>query len=163
MPKAIRAPESPTFAAIMFRIQEVTGARTQVQLADALEVRQSSISDAKRRQSIPDGWVLTVHLKFDVMPSWILTGEGPRMAGDAAPHKVREVEGRMDAALAEMGRLADLVRETVAIASMTEADLIQAKRKAQDDLSRAQENIEQLTKQVQGLQESLRHASAKAA
>jgi hypothetical protein len=163
MPKPNRAPESPAFAAIMFRIQEVTGARTQVQLAEVLDVRQSSISDAKRRQSVPDGWVLTVHLKYDVMPSWILTGEGPRMAGDTAPHKVRQVQEGLDVALAEMGRLSDLVRDAMATARMTEADLIQAKRKAQDDLSQAQMTIEQLTTQVQGLRESLQHASGKAA
>ena len=40
------------------RIKRATGARTQVDLAAILGIRQSSISDAKRRQSIPADWLL---------------------------------------------------------------------------------------------------------
>ena len=35
------------------RIKAVTHTRTQTALAEILEIRQSSISDAKRRQSVP--------------------------------------------------------------------------------------------------------------
>lgn len=76
MPKLDRAPESPAFVATMARIKEISGATTQVQLADVLDIRQSSISDAKRRQTIPDGWLVKLLRSHGVLPDWVLTGQG---------------------------------------------------------------------------------------
>lgn len=59
------------------RIQTVTGLRTQQELASLLEIRQSGISDAKNRNSIPPDWVLTLFNKLGVSPDWILQGVGP--------------------------------------------------------------------------------------
>ena len=59
------------------RIQSVTGLRTQQALASLLEIRQSSISDAKNRNSIPPDWVLTLFSKLGVNPDWLLYGVGP--------------------------------------------------------------------------------------
>lgn len=100
----------------MDRIKEVTGCSTQMQLAEALGVRQSSISDAKRRASIPAGWLLTlVRRPWRVNPDWILTGLGPRnvacVDGEAnaedlsAPRDVSELTRlRAERALAEIER-----------------------------------------------------------
>lgn len=60
------------------RILLVTGCRTQIELAEMLGIRQSSISDAKRRESIPSEWLLTIFERFGVLHTWILTGVGPR-------------------------------------------------------------------------------------
>jgi hypothetical protein len=65
------------FEAAMARIHAITGTRTQVELAKVLGIRQSSISDAKRRQSIPDSWLQTIIWKFDGNPRWVL-GESER-------------------------------------------------------------------------------------
>ena len=43
----------PVFAEIYERIKLATSSRTQVELAEVLDIRQSSISDAKRRNSVP--------------------------------------------------------------------------------------------------------------
>ena len=43
----------PAFAEIYERIKLATNSRTQVELAEVLDIRQSSISDAKRRNSVP--------------------------------------------------------------------------------------------------------------
>ena len=51
------------FDAQFQRILEATGCKTQVELADILEVRQSAISDAKRRMTIPSNWLETLHKK----------------------------------------------------------------------------------------------------
>lgn len=59
------------------RIQAVTGLRTQQALANLLEIRQSSISDAKNRNSIPSDWVLTLFTKLGVNPDWLVQGIGP--------------------------------------------------------------------------------------
>jgi len=60
----------------MERIRKITGTRTQVELAALLDIRQSSISDAKRRRTIPDGWLVKLLGQFGASPVWILTGEG---------------------------------------------------------------------------------------
>lgn len=66
------------FEGTMKRIHEVCFTRTQVELAEALGVRQSSISDAKRRCSIPAEWQLTILNERGVDPRWLTTGEGPK-------------------------------------------------------------------------------------
>lgn len=62
---------------ILKRIQTVTHTRTQVELAALLEIRQSSISDSKRRQSIPADWYMKLFEKLGVNPDWLKKGTGP--------------------------------------------------------------------------------------
>ncbi len=64
------------FEVILARIHQVAGTKTQVQLAAVLGIRQSSISDAKRRGSVPSDWVLKVFERFGVNPEWLKTGHG---------------------------------------------------------------------------------------
>ena len=59
------------------RIQFATNTRTQVELANILEIRQSSISDAKRRNSIPSDWYMKLFEKFGLSPDWLRHGSGP--------------------------------------------------------------------------------------
>jgi phage repressor protein C with HTH and peptisase S24 domain len=65
------------FEEAMERIKKATGARTQVQLADVLEVRQSSISDAKRRCSVPSDWFLKLYRSHGLNPNWLSDGQEP--------------------------------------------------------------------------------------
>ncbi|MFU2208186.1 helix-turn-helix domain-containing protein [Solidesulfovibrio sp. C21] len=60
------------FEIAMERIQSITGSRTQTELGNILGIKQSSISDAKRRQVIPDGWLVTLYRRYGANPSWIL-------------------------------------------------------------------------------------------
>jgi len=66
------------FDAIYTRICGELGIRTQVELAAALGIRQSSISDAKRRGAIPADWQLTLLETFGLNPTWLRTGQGPK-------------------------------------------------------------------------------------
>jgi len=59
------------------RIQFATNTRTQIELANVLEIRQSSISDAKRRNSIPSDWYMKLFEKFGLNPDWLRHGTGP--------------------------------------------------------------------------------------
>jgi phage repressor protein C with HTH and peptisase S24 domain len=59
------------------RIQFATNTRTQIELANILEIRQSSISDAKRRDSIPSDWYIKLFEKFGLSPDWLRYGTGP--------------------------------------------------------------------------------------
>lgn len=60
------------------RIFSVAGCRTQVELAEVLGIRQSSIADAKRRGRIPPGWLLTLLRLRGVHPDWIIRGARPK-------------------------------------------------------------------------------------
>jgi len=64
------------FEAALSRLHAMLGTRTQVELARWLGIRQSSISDAKRRGSIPEAWLVTAWRGVGANPDWIVTGEG---------------------------------------------------------------------------------------
>lgn len=64
------------------RIKQATGMRTQVEIAKLLDIRQSSISDAKRRQSIPDSWLIKLYQIYNLNPNWIIDGEQPQFLGE---------------------------------------------------------------------------------
>ena len=59
------------------RIQSATNTRTQSELAKVLEVCQSSVSDAKRRGTIPAGWYTTLFEKCGLSQDWLRYGIGP--------------------------------------------------------------------------------------
>lgn len=65
------------FQEVYGRILLATNARTQVELANVLEIRQSSISDAKRRDSVPADWYMKLFEKFGLNPDWLKKGSGP--------------------------------------------------------------------------------------
>lgn len=65
------------------RVKKATGLRTQVEVAKLLDIRQSSISDAKRRKSVPDGWLIKLYQLYNLNPNWVLEGEQPQFLGDA--------------------------------------------------------------------------------
>ncbi|WP_291447895.1 helix-turn-helix domain-containing protein [Desulfovibrio sp.] len=100
------------------RVFDATGCKTQAQLADVLGIRQSSISDAKRRKSIPAEWLLKLFDKKRINPEWIRSGLGSIFlqiteAGEVkAPEVINVVELRpaedctTDALLAELVRRA---------------------------------------------------------
>ncbi len=66
-----------SFKEILQRMYEGTHTKTQQQLAKVLGVQQSSVSDAQKRLSIPDSWLITLLLKFNLNPKWILDGVNP--------------------------------------------------------------------------------------
>lgn len=77
------APEAG-FNAAYRRILAALGLRTQVELAEFLGIRQSSVSDAKRRGVLPDSWLLALVEQRGLNPAWVKTGEGVVRLGPAA-------------------------------------------------------------------------------
>lgn len=61
------------------RVFEAAECRTQMELAVVLGIRQSSISDAKRRGVIPPEWLIKLLRTGGTNPEWILTGKAPRL------------------------------------------------------------------------------------
>ncbi len=66
------------------RVLEVAGCRTQTELAVVLDIQQSSISDAKKRGSIPPDWLLRLLRLRGVNPDWIMLGSGPKFLAPVA-------------------------------------------------------------------------------
>jgi hypothetical protein len=66
-----------TFDEIYKRILFAANCQTQMELASILEISQSSISDAKRRQSIPSDWLIKLYDKFGVNPDWLRDKKEP--------------------------------------------------------------------------------------
>ncbi|MDL2285372.1 helix-turn-helix domain-containing protein [Desulfovibrio sp. OttesenSCG-928-F07] len=67
------------FNEIYKRIKQATNTRTQVELAEVLDIRQSSISDAKRRNSVPAEWYMKLFETFGLNPDWLKKGSGPML------------------------------------------------------------------------------------
>ena len=86
------------------RICEVTGCTTQEELAEYLGIRQSSISDAKRRCAVPDGWLVTLVEKEGVSPAWIRDGIGPKLLKACSIVKYDADDMPTDSLLATMRR-----------------------------------------------------------
>ena len=62
---------------VIKRIQAATHTRSQTELASLLEISQSSVAEAKRRQAIPVDWYLKLFEKLGVNPDWLKKGNGP--------------------------------------------------------------------------------------
>ncbi|MBI5520239.1 MAG: helix-turn-helix domain-containing protein [Desulfovibrio sp.] len=145
-PEALAAHE-----AAMERIKLITGARTQVQLAEALEVRQSSISDAKRRASVPPEWLLKLMRTHQVLPDWILTGLGPKYLTDAAPTAVTRVEAKLKDISCVLDQTIVEIAESLRMARMTAAELAERKSSSMAELAEAHKTIEHLRSQVRDM------------
>lgn len=65
------------FEEVIKRIKQTTSARTQIDLATILGIRQSSISDAKRRGTVPSAWLVKLFEKYQLNPNWLTKGIGP--------------------------------------------------------------------------------------
>ncbi len=62
------------------RMQEATGARNLDELAIWLDARRSWLSDARRRNIMPIGWLRQLVFKHsDHSPYWVMTGRGEKL------------------------------------------------------------------------------------
>ena len=100
------------------RVLEIAECRTQVELAAVLEVRQSSISDAKRRQFVPPDWLMTLFEKKRTNPEWIRLGIGakyldPAETAEAMPHMAKVVEVRPPQECSAQDLFNELVRRAL--------------------------------------------------
>lgn len=58
------------------RLAEATSIESQQDLATALGVNRSAITQAKRRDAIPQKWILALSRQFGVNPDWLEFGKG---------------------------------------------------------------------------------------
>lgn len=87
-PRANAKNGASEFATGFERIAQALAIETQLELADILSIRQSSISDAKRRGVIPGEWALKLYQKHRLNPRWVYDGLPPVFL--ARPEKAGE-------------------------------------------------------------------------
>lgn len=70
------------FDLFLKRLVDITAIKSQSDLANALGVHRSAITQAKRKNSIPEKWILKLARMFDLNPIWLQSGEGKRRGTD---------------------------------------------------------------------------------
>ncbi|GFM33902.1 LexA family transcriptional regulator [Desulfovibrio subterraneus] len=68
------------------RLEKATSIKSQQDLATALGVNRSAITQAKRRDAVPSKWILALSRQFGLNPDWLEFGKGmpQRAKADAA-------------------------------------------------------------------------------
>ncbi|MBW2604769.1 MAG: helix-turn-helix domain-containing protein [Deltaproteobacteria bacterium] len=90
------------FESFLQRIFEATGIASQTELASALNINRSAITQARKKNSIPDKWILKLYRTFGLNPDWIETGSGrtflnPSDPNDSLFKNVPKVNARLSA------------------------------------------------------------------
>jgi hypothetical protein len=70
-------PGGNEFAEGFTRIAQALNISSQLELAEILNIRQSSISDAKRRGVIPGEWAMKLYRQYKLNPRWVYDGLPP--------------------------------------------------------------------------------------
>lgn len=144
------------YLAAMERIKRVTGVTTQAQLAAELGVWQGSISESKRRGTIPAEWLLKLLRTHKVLPDWILTGQGPATLQGVHPpaptpldDELKTLTDKVDAAMAA-------ITDALRAARMTADEFRQLKAGSVLELEQARATIQALRGQVRDLSADLK-------
>ena len=95
------------------RVFAAAECRRQVELAEFLGIRQSFISDAKKRQAIPADWLVTLLRLKGINPEWILTGLGPVRLGPVIEQTPAQAACRTETRPPEDCSAQELVNELV--------------------------------------------------
>ena len=73
------------FDSFLQRVFEATGITSQTELASALKINRSAITQARKKNSIPDKWILQLYKTFGLNPDWVETGAGQTFLKKSAP------------------------------------------------------------------------------
>ena len=104
--------KSEFFDGVFGRISKETGVCTQVGIADLLDIKQSSVSDSKKRGNIPSDWLLKLYRSHGLNPDWLLTGEGPRYLAPA--DEAWDREAKPEPAKPTVAELIDQIKTSLA-------------------------------------------------
>jgi phage repressor protein C with HTH and peptisase S24 domain len=58
------------------RVFDATGISSQIELAGALGINRSAITQARKKGAVPDKWILGLYRKFGLNPDWLENGFG---------------------------------------------------------------------------------------
>lgn len=65
------------FESFLQRVFSATGINSQNELANALNINRSAITQAKKKNDFPARWLLDLYRLFGLNPDWLETGKGP--------------------------------------------------------------------------------------
>jgi phage repressor protein C with HTH and peptisase S24 domain len=90
------------FNSFLERVFEATGLTTQTELAAALNINRSAITQARKKDSIPDKWILHLYRSFGLNPDWVETGLGQKFHRHTDSHdeifnNIPKVKARLSA------------------------------------------------------------------
>jgi len=68
--------KSSDFDQIIQRVFEATGIDSQNELAQALQINRSAVTQARKKGQVPDRWLLKLYRKFGLNPEWLESGNG---------------------------------------------------------------------------------------
>jgi phage repressor protein C with HTH and peptisase S24 domain len=74
-----------TFEFFLQRVFEATGMASQTELASALRINRSAITQARKKNAIPAKWILQLYRTFGLNPDWLETGAGPTFLRQSTP------------------------------------------------------------------------------
>ena len=87
------------FDSFLKRVFEATGITSQTELASTLNINRSAITQARKKDSIPDKWILQLYRSFGLNPDWIETGNGQvfdkKNDSDSAYQNIPKVKARL--------------------------------------------------------------------
>ena len=90
------------FESFLKRVFEATGISSQTELAAALNINRSAITQARKKDSIPDKWILKLYKTFGLSPDWVESGSGATFlkkstSDDSMFQKIPKVRARLSA------------------------------------------------------------------
>jgi phage repressor protein C with HTH and peptisase S24 domain len=90
------------FESFLQRVFEATGITSQTELASVLKINRSAITQARKKNSIPDKWILQLYKTFGLNPDWVETGSGPTfikksVSNDSIFKNIPKVKARLSA------------------------------------------------------------------
>ena len=89
-----------TFNTFFERASKPLGITSLTELADILKVNRSSITQARKKDSVPANWLLELFRRYGLNPDWLEGGNGPQFLkpdddSDAAFFPVPKVQARL--------------------------------------------------------------------
>ena len=90
------------FESFLQRVFQSTGITSQTELASALKINRSAITQARKKNSIPDKWILQLYKTFGLNPDWVETGSGQTfikksVSDDSIFKNIPKVKARLSA------------------------------------------------------------------
>jgi phage repressor protein C with HTH and peptisase S24 domain len=90
------------FESFLQRVFQATGVTSQTELASVLKINRSAITQARKKNSIPDKWILQLYKTYGLNPDWVETGSGPTFikkspSSDSIFKNIPKVRARLSA------------------------------------------------------------------
>lgn len=90
------------FESFLQRVFQATGLTSQTELASVLKINRSAITQARKKNSIPDKWILQLYKTYGLNPDWVETGSGQTFikksaSSDAIFKNIPKVRARLSA------------------------------------------------------------------